>query len=131
MSETMRVELKNRDAKSIVVMVSGSVDGESHAKFSAAVEAAVNQKPSKVLVDLSDCTYVSSSGIGAFFEFRRDARANGGGLIFLNLQPQIKKVFEVIKALPLDCVFTSMEEADLYLDRIMLEELQKQKDQDN
>ena len=35
---------------------------------------------------------------------------------FMNLQPQIKKVFEIINAIPSMKIFTSMEELDEYLD---------------
>ena len=36
----------------------------------------------------------------------------------VNLQPQIKKVFDIVKALPEQQIFTSIEEMDNYLKEI-------------
>ena len=40
----------------------------------------------------------------------------GGKVLFTHLQPQIKKVFDILNALPSLQVFTSIEELDNYLD---------------
>ncbi|MFT7636992.1 MAG: anti-sigma B factor antagonist [Candidatus Omnitrophota bacterium] len=129
MTDNLQIEIKTRSDQAFVVKVNGPVSGVTHEAFTTSVETILAQKPRKVLVDLEACNYVSSVGIGAFFQFRRQIRASGGGLIFFNLQPQIKMVFDVIKALPLECVFSSVQEADQYLDRVMAETLEKQKKQ--
>jgi sigma-B regulation protein RsbU (phosphoserine phosphatase) len=41
-----------------------------------------------------------------------------GKVVLLNLQPQIQKVFDIIKALPSQQVFSNMKELDDYLDRM-------------
>jgi anti-anti-sigma regulatory factor len=43
-------------------------------------------------------------------------RESGGKIVLLNLHPQIRKVFEIIKALPSEQIFESVEELDQYLD---------------
>jgi sigma-B regulation protein RsbU (phosphoserine phosphatase) len=78
-----------------------------------------------VLVDMTHCNYVSSAGISSFFDLRKKVQTRHGVLSFCNLQPQIKKVFEIVKALPLECIFSNTNEADAYLDRMMVEELKK------
>jgi len=37
-------------------------------------------------------------------------------MVFMNLQPQIKKVFDILQAIPTLKVFASIEELDNYLD---------------
>ena len=39
-------------------------------------------------------------------------------LEIVNPQPQVKKVFDIINALPNESLFTSEEELDAYLDRV-------------
>ena len=39
-------------------------------------------------------------------------------MLILNLKPQIKKVFEIIKALPSEKIFSTIEELDNYLAQI-------------
>ena len=44
---------------------------------------------------------------------------SGGEVRFLNLQPQIKRVFEIINAIPSMQIFESTAELDRYLDAQM------------
>lgn len=68
------------------------------------------------VVDLAKLDYVSSAGVRALFKARKGAHDAGGQLLLVNPQPQVKKVFDIIKALPSTSVFESQEEMDRYLD---------------
>ena len=57
-------------------------------------------------------------GLSVLFKARKRMEELSGVFMMVNLQQQIKKVFEVIKALPDMKIFTSMDEADAYLDKI-------------
>jgi len=46
----------------------------------------------------------------------KDLKAQNGILQMVNVQPQIKKVFDIAAALPTETVFASVAEADAYLD---------------
>ena len=54
-------------------------------------------------------------------------KEKGKTLIVINVPPQIKKVFDVVAALPAMNVFESVEEADAYLLKIQRDEIDKQK----
>ena len=56
-------------------------------------------------------------GVGVIFKIKKILKQNSGTLLMINPQPQIKKVFEIIKVLP-DEIFSSIEEADEYLSAI-------------
>jgi hypothetical protein len=43
-------------------------------------------------------------------------KAANGRMVFMNLQPQIQKVFDILKAIPSLKVFASIQELDQYLD---------------
>jgi anti-anti-sigma factor len=107
------------------VTISGRVDGETCGEFDQLVRPIIDKNLAKVLIDMAKCNYVSSAGIRSFFDFRKQVQSRRGAVSFYNLQPQIKKVFEIVKALPLECVFSNAVEADAYLDRMMAEELKK------
>ena len=46
-------------------------------------------------------------------------------MVFMNLQPQIQKVFEILKAIPTLKVFASIAELDTYLDNMQKAVLKK------
>ncbi len=44
----------------------------------------------------------------------------------INLQPQIRKVFDIVKAIPDSSIFASIDELDKYLDSIQRKEKEKE-----
>jgi anti-anti-sigma factor len=67
-------------------------------------------------MDLQDLDYLSSAGVRVIIKTRNALKKNGGKLVFMNIPPQIKKVFDIINALPAMQIFMSVEELDDYLD---------------
>ena len=50
------------------------------------------------------------------FKARKALAARAGKVLVVNLQPQIRKVFDIVKAVPVSDVFASVAELDAYLD---------------
>ena len=71
-----------------------------------------------MVLDLKDLEYLSSAGVRVILKTREAMKKVNGKLVFMNLQPQIRKVFDIINALPSMQVFKSIEELDEYLDAI-------------
>jgi len=67
---------------------------------------------------MAEVNYLSSAGIRVILKTKKMLAAYNGKLVFMNLQPQIKKVFEIINALPSMRVFKDLNEMDDYLDRM-------------
>jgi anti-anti-sigma regulatory factor len=47
---------------------------------------------------------------------KKALKETSGRMVFTNLQPQIQKVFDILKAIPSLKVFASIQELDRYLD---------------
>ena len=75
-------------------------------------------KVQSLVLDLAQLDYVSSAGVRSIFRARKLLAARGGTLVLANTQPQVQKVFDIVKAVPLSEIFRSVEEADAYLDKI-------------
>lgn len=125
MSKSLQIQIAPSSPSAYVLTVSGRVDGETSPEFDRLTKPLSEKTSIKVLIDMARCTYVSSAGLSSFFELRKKIQQHQGAVSFCNLQPQIRKVFDIVKALPLECVFSSTAEADAYLDRMMAEELKK------
>jgi len=67
------------------------------------------------VLDLKDLIYISSAGVRVILVARKAMKAAGGDVALTNLQPQIRRVFEIIQALPSLNVFESVADLDRYL----------------
>ena len=52
------------------------------------------------LFDLAGLEYIGSAGIRVLVKARKTLEARGGGMAVANLQPMVRQVFEIVKALP-------------------------------
>lgn len=68
-----------------------------------------------LVFDLGRLDFISSAGIRVLVQARKTMRAQHGGVLMVNAQPQIVKVFEIIKSLPGVALFKSEAEMDEYL----------------
>ncbi|HSO21238.1 MAG TPA: STAS domain-containing protein, partial [Desulfosarcina sp.] len=82
------------------------------------VDAVLEEKPHTLVFDMQMLDYISSMGVRVIARAQKVMRTYDGRVALLNLQPQIQKVFDIIKALPSQQVFSTMQELDDYLDRM-------------
>lgn len=68
------------------------------------------------LFDLAGLEYIGSAGIRVLVKARKVLEARGGGVAVANLQPLVRQVFEIVKALPSTDVFATDGEFDAFLD---------------
>lgn len=94
----------------------GSLDTETVPAFNKAVDGVMTDKDVHALrIEMEDLQFISSLGLGSLARARKAIEARGGLLVTIGAQPQILKVFEIVKMLPNEVVFASRKEADEYL----------------
>ena len=98
------------------VALGGRLDTHSYAELDQQLAPLLASTVPSLVLDLAGLEYISSAGIRSIFRARKVLAARGGRVLVVNPQPQIQKVFDVVKAVPLNEIFTSVAEADAYLD---------------
>jgi len=71
-----------------------------------------------LVFQLDGLEYISSAGIRSIIRARKAVEGRGGTVAIVNAQPAVRKVFDIVKALPADQVFASQAEFDAYLERM-------------
>ena len=99
-----------------VVAPIGSIDTPGQTIFQEKVDSVLSQNPDVVIFDLEFTEYINSMGIRVLVKAKKALKQRNGKVVFINLQPQIKKVFDILNALPSLKVFASIQELDAYLD---------------
>lgn len=100
------------------VNLEGSLDTNTFNMLEEKVNEILTMTPKVLILDFQTLDYISSMGVRAVLKARKGIKLQGGRIFLVNLQPQIKKVFEIINALPSQRIFTSLEELDNYLDQM-------------
>jgi anti-anti-sigma factor len=99
------------------VAIGGRLDTHTYAELDQALAPLLaNAAVTSLVLDLAGLDYISSAGIRSVFKARKALSTRGGKVLVVNPQPQIQKVFDLVKAVPLNEIFTSVAEADAYLD---------------
>lgn len=114
MDLTIRIDPPSAHAQR--VRLAGRLDTASYAELDRHLAPVLNTALSSLVLDLADLEYISSAGIRSIFRARKALSARGGKVVVVNPQPQIQKVFDLVKAVPMNEIFSSMAEADAYLD---------------
>jgi anti-sigma B factor antagonist len=93
-----------------------SLDADSPRVLAGKVDAVLSQNPDLVIFDLEFVDYINSMAIRVLLKTKKDLKQRGAKMVFENLQPPVKKVFDILNALPSLKVFASVQEFDNYLD---------------
>ena len=114
---SLKIAIKQKEQDVFVVSLSGPFDSVSYLDFEREITKLLALPVKAVILDMKGVDYISSLGVGAVFKMMRSMQDQRTSLLLVNLQPQIQKVLETVKALP-DGVFKSVEEVDEYLSGI-------------
>jgi len=97
------------------VELAGSLDTATAPELERDLMPLIDGQLRRLVFDLAGLKFISSAGLRVFGIARKRMSESGGQLAFVNMQPQIEEVFEIIKALPGLDVFANMAEMDSYL----------------
>ena len=99
----------------VTIRPAGSLDSNTYTDLQEHIAAITQRKPGALVLDLKGLSYISSAGVRVIIAAQKTMKAASGGFAIVNLQPQIRKVFEIIMALPSPNVFESAADLDRYL----------------
>jgi anti-sigma B factor antagonist len=113
-----RVDTERIDELTAVIAVAGEVDLYTAPELKRELVAAIDQGVRKVVVDLSEATFIDSTTLGVLLSGVKRLRPLGGELAVVCTDRNIRKIFEITL---LDRVFTivdTRDEAFAELDRL-------------
>ena len=80
------------------------------------VEQILELEPDTILFDMKQVDYINFQGLSVILKAQQAMTRRSGSVALRSLQPQIKKVFDIINALPKAQIFANQHELDSYLD---------------
>lgn len=107
--------LTGQNAGAMTVKLTGSLDTLTAPELERQLAPVLGGPVKDLVFDLAQLKFISSAGLRVFAATRKTLRERGGQTSFVNLQPQIHEVFEIIKSLPGVAIFKDVAELDQYL----------------
>jgi anti-sigma B factor antagonist len=80
----------------LVIKPRGSINSNTAPSLDAQFDELINQKKYKLVVDLAETDFISSSGIGVFLGTVASLRAKGGDLILMNVPQLVDDIFGIL-----------------------------------
>lgn len=112
------IKINEKSTGVFLIELAGPLDTYTHVEFDEKMESIFLPSVKAILLEMGKVDYVSSMGIGSIFKIRKFAKEHNAQFAIANLQPQIKRIFDTVQAMPQEAIFKSLEEMDAYLDQI-------------
>ena len=112
----LKVKSSTRGPGVMAVSPIGSIDASTYSILEEKMDEVLSHNPDVIIFDMEFADYISSTGIRVLLKTKKALKETNGRMVFMKLQPQIQKVFDILKAIPTLKVFASIEELDTYLD---------------
>lgn len=115
----MALQIVNLKSDPPTLALVGRLDTHTAPELDRALDALLAKGGIRRLVlDLGGLDYVSSAGIRCFIRARKAIEPAGGQFAIVNPQPPVRKVLDIVQAIPSAGIFASVAELDAYLDDI-------------
>lgn len=94
-----------------LVVPTGDLDMGSADQMKRTLSELIEKGQSKLVMDLTNVSYIDSSGLGALVAAMKQARAVGGNLKLCGLQEDVRSIFEMTRLIKVMAVHSDREEA--------------------
>ena len=100
MALNVRIEQDIKSGETARVYVEGRVDTASAPDLEKEIQPLLDGAVKQLVFDLEGLEFITSAGIRVIMAARKRMAEREGSCLLVNLQPQIEKVLEIVKALP-------------------------------
>ena len=104
----MEINIENREG-TVIVAPSGDVDLSNSRELQTQLKRAMDNRPSRLVVNLGKVPYMDSSGVATLVEAMQIARKQKTDLVLCELQDKVTSIFEIAR---LDRVFQIKPDVD-------------------
>ena len=115
----LKIDINHKEADLLWdISLTGSLDTETAPELEEDLAKVFDSDCNKVVFNMTGLDYVNSAGIRIIALTSKKMEEKSGAIAMIGLQPQIEKVFDIVKALPNFSIFKDDAEADEYFDHI-------------
>lgn len=106
----MNITERQQDDITIFVL-DGRVDSEGAVDLDLALQTATTEGKYRLILEMSDVRYINSAGLRTLADILTQAQDNDGDLKLVNLNPKVRRVFQIIGFDKFFTLYESMDDA--------------------
>jgi anti-sigma B factor antagonist len=100
-----------REPHVTILHLSGEVDLRTSPQLRGTLLGVIDEKPGRIILDLSGVSYVDSSGVGTIVELKRRAMRHKSKVVLVGLQERVRSVLEITRLDKFFDITSSIDEA--------------------
>lgn len=102
-----------RPTSPLVLPLKGEIDLYVSPGIALSLAGIAATRPAHIIVDLTDVSYVDSSGLAVLIQSMQDVREYGGMFALAGLQQNVRPIFEIARLDQVFQIFSTVDEAIL------------------
>ena len=108
----MQYSINSSDSELLSISLSGEIDHHTTVDIRRGIDAEVERyRPRRLILDFSAVTFMDSSGIGVIIGRYKKIAHEKGKVSVININPRVKKVFDLSGMNKIINVYSTYEEA--------------------
>ena len=113
----MSLKIAVEHSNPLSIALAGRLDTHTAPELEKALDEVLARSGiARLVFEVSQLEYLSSAGVRCFIRARKAIEPAGGRVAIVNPQPAVRKVLDIVKAIPPGGIFSSNAELDAYLD---------------
>lgn len=113
---SLSVSVQEQGPTTTTISLTGQLDRNTVTQLDPKLDEALAAPIAVLVFDLAGLDYIASAGLRSLFKAQKSMRARDGKTLFVNVQPPVRKVFDIVRAVDVKTIFRSVQELDEYLD---------------
>jgi anti-anti-sigma factor len=106
-----QIDVSSTDGSVVIVAIVGELDIDAAPELSGALDELLAAGTIEIVVDVSELSFIDSSGISALVAGARSTTAAGGTLVVASPTPHVQRVFDIVSLSELVAVEGDRERA--------------------
>ncbi|KIL52211.1 anti-sigma factor antagonist [Jeotgalibacillus soli] len=91
----LSINVENESEQKIIVAIAGEIDAFTAPKLRETLDPLSIKEDLLLIIDLSDVSYMDSTGIGVFVGLFKGIKAKGGHLKLVGLSDRLTRLFDI------------------------------------
>jgi anti-sigma B factor antagonist len=115
---SLTIDKQKSQSSAAVLVLKGELNNQTSGQLHQAISTMLDAPAKALVLDMKEISFISSTGIGVIVKTRNTLKQKGSDLTMVNIQPQVKRVFDIMQLTPILKVCEDQAELDTYLSTI-------------